>query len=100
MAESSAHGHMDIQDQRNTFQGFIATSIWGGGLIAQLVALLVLSFAIGDGWWAGLAAFIAIGVGLGLFFRMSGVYWAVQIVLWVLLVIGGLIVPALAGMMG
>jgi len=100
MAESSAHGHMDIHDQRNTFQGFIAASIWGSGLIAQLIALLVLSFAIGDGWWAGLAAFVAIGVGLGLFFRMTGVYWAIQIVLWVLLVIGGLIVPALAGMMG
>jgi len=100
MAESSAHGNMDIQDQRTTFNGFLATSLWGSTLIAQLVALLTLAFAIGAGWWAGLAAFVAVGAGVGLFFRMSGTFWAVQIVLWVLLVIGGLIVPAIAGMAG
>jgi hypothetical protein len=99
MAQSGAHGHMDIQDQRNTFNGFIATSLWGGVLLAQLVALLVLAFATGNGWWAGLSALVAIGVAVGFFFRMSATYWAVQIVLWVLLVIGGLVAPALAGMM-
>jgi CBS domain containing-hemolysin-like protein len=99
MAQSGAHGHMDIQDQRNTFNGFIATSLWGGVLLAQLVALLVLAFATGNGWSAGLSALVAIGVAVGFFFRMSATYWAVQIVLWVLLVIGGLVAPALAGMM-
>jgi hypothetical protein len=100
MAESDARGGMDIADQRNTFDGFIATSLWGGVLLAQLLALLVLAFAIGAGWWPGLAAFIAIGVAVGLFFRMSAAYWAVQIVMWVGLIVGGLVVPALAGMMG
>ena len=100
MAEShGAHGEMEIQDQKDTFSGFLSASVWGSGLVAQLVALLTLGFAIGMGWWAGLVALVAIGVGVGLIFRMSGVYWAVQIVLWVLLVLGGLIVPALSGMM-
>jgi hypothetical protein len=99
MAQSGARGHMDIQDQRNTFHGFIMTSLWGGIVLAQLIALLVLAFATGNGWWAGLSALVAIGVAAGLFFRMGATYWAVQIVLWVLLVIGGLVVPALAGLM-
>ena len=43
-----------------------------------------------------LAAFVVIGVALGLAFRLSGVYWAIQVALWVLLGIGGLVVSALA----
>jgi type IV secretory pathway VirB6-like protein len=100
MAQTGAHGGMEIQDQKDTFHGFLMASIWGCGLIAQTVALLTLGFAIGAGWWAGFVAFAAIGVVVGLVFRMSGVYWAVQVALWVLLVLGGLIVPALSGMMG
>ena len=101
MAQTGAHGgNVDIQDQKDTFHGFLTASVWGCGLIAQSVALLTLAFAIGAGWWAGFVAFAAIGVAVGLVFRMSGVYWAVQVALWVLLVLGGLIVPALSGMMG
>lgn len=100
MAQTSAQGGMDIQDQKATFHGFLSATVWTCTLIAQSVALLTLAFAIGDGWWAGLGALIAIGVVVGLLFRMSGAYWAVQVALWVLLVLGGMIVPAIAGMMG
>jgi type IV secretory pathway VirB6-like protein len=100
MAQSGgAHGHMDIQDQKDTFHSFLIATVWTCGLIAQAVMLLTLAFAIGAGWWAGFAALVVIGVVIGLVFRMSGVYWAVQVALWVLLVLGGLIVPALSGMM-
>jgi hypothetical protein len=102
MAQTSAHdhGHMDIRDQKDTFHGFLMASVWMCGLIAQLVALLTLGFAIGAGFWAGFAAFVVIGIAVGMLFRLSGVYWAVQIVSWVLLALGGLIIPALAGMAG
>lgn len=99
-AGGDARGHMEIQDQRDTFHGFLISSVWGSGLVAQLVALLTLAFAIGLGWWPGLFALVAIGVVVGLFFRMSSVYWAVQIGLWVVMGVGGFLVPALAGMMG
>jgi hypothetical protein len=97
MAQSGAHGNMDIQDQKETFHGFLMASVWTCGLIAQSVALLTLAFAIGSGWWAGFIAFAVIGVALGFAFRLSGIYWAVQVVLLVLLGLGGLIVPALTG---
>jgi hypothetical protein len=100
MAQSGAHGHMDIQDQKETFHGFLMATVWTCGHIAQLVALLTLAFAIGAGWWAGLAAFVVIGIAIGLVFKLSGVYWAAQVAQWVLLGIGGMVVPALSGMMG
>lgn len=100
MAQGGAHGDMDIRDQKETFDGFISASIWTSGLIAQGVMLLTLAFAIGMGWWPGLFSFIGIGIAVGLIFKMPSVYWAVQIALWVLLGIGGMIVPALSGMMG
>jgi hypothetical protein len=102
MAEAAhgARGAMEIQDQRETFSGFLSASLWVSTHIAQTVALLTLAFAIGDGWWAGVFAAIAIGVVVGLLFKASsGVWWAVQIAQAVVLIIGGLLVPALAGMM-
>jgi type IV secretory pathway VirB6-like protein len=100
MAQASAHsdhGHMDIRDQKETFHGFLMATVWVCGLLAQFVALLTLGFAIGAGFWAGFAAFVVIGIVVGMLFRMSGVYWAAQVAMWVLLALGGLIVPALAG---
>ena len=95
MAQSGAHGNMDISDQKATFHGFLMASVWGGGLIVQTVGLLTLAFAIGAGWWAGFVVFVLVGVAFGASFKLSGVYWAVQVALWVLLALGGLIIPAL-----
>lgn len=95
-----AHGSMDIQDQKETFHGFLMATVWCCGLFAQAIMLLTLGFAIGAGWWAGFVALVVIGVVVGWVFRLSGVYWAVQVALWVLLVLGGLIVPALSGVVG
>jgi len=100
MAQSEARGHMDIQDQRETFHGFLMATVWVGGLLAQAIALLTLAFAIGLGWWTGLAVVVILGVALGLVFRLSGVFWAVQVALWVILALGGIIMPALNSMMG
>ena len=100
MAQSGgAHGNMDIQDQKETFHGFLMATVWSCGLIAQAIMLMTVAFAIGAGWWSGFVALVAIGVVIGWAFRLSGVYWAVQVALWVLLVLGGLIVPALSGVM-
>ncbi len=93
MAQSSAHGDMEIQEQKDTFHGFLMATVWMCILIAQGVALATLAFAIGAGWWMGWLVFVVLGIAAGFGLRMSSVYWAVQVVLWVLLGLGGLIVP-------
>lgn len=99
MAQSSAPtGQMEIQDQRDTFHGFLVGTLWTCALIAQVVALGTVAFAMGYGWWSGMLAFVAIGVAVALLFRMSGAFWAVQIGLWVLMAIGGAIATGVAGM--
>jgi hypothetical protein len=100
MAQIGAHGNMDIQGQKSTFHGFLTATVWTCGHIAQVVALLTLAFAIGAGWWPGLVVFVLVGIAVGLTFRLSGVYWALQVAFWILLALGGLIVPALSGMTG
>jgi Bacterial aa3 type cytochrome c oxidase subunit IV len=99
-ATHDATGGMDISDQRSTFHGFLIAALWGCTLIAQSVALLTVGFAIGAGWWAGMIAFVAIGAVVGLLFKMSSTYWATQVALFVLMAIGGVVIPALSGMMG
>lgn len=99
MAQAGVQDDAEVEVHRETFHGFLSATVWTGGHIAQAVMLLTLAFAIGTGWWPALMAYVAIGVALGIAFRMSGAYWAAQVAQWVLLGLGGLIVPALAGMM-
>lgn len=100
MAQAGAsQDNSDLPAHEETFHGFLTATVWVSGHIAQAVMLLTLAFAIGAGWFAGLLAYVAIGVAIGLAFRMSGAYWAAQVVQWVLLGIGGVIVPAIAGLL-
>lgn len=99
MAQTGASG-MDIQDQRETFHGFLTAALWICSHIAQWVMLLTLAFAVGNGWWSGWLAFVVIGIAVGIGFQMKGAYWATQIAQWVLLGLGGLIVPIFAHMVG
>ena len=46
-SHSDARGHMDIQDQKESFGGFLSATVWTCGLIAQIVALTTLAFAWG-----------------------------------------------------
>jgi hypothetical protein len=95
MAQSGAHGNMDISDQKATFHGFLMATVWGCGLAAQIIGLLTLGVRDRRGLVGWLVVFVVIGVALGMSFKLSGVYWAVQVALWVLLALGGLIIPAL-----
>lgn len=90
------HGHMDIHEQKDTFSHFLTAALWGTLHLVMAVALLTVAFALGFGWFAGLAAFFVIGAGAGLGMRMGAAWWAALIVQTVLLGIGGLIITLVA----
>jgi hypothetical protein len=97
-AHADGHGAMDIKDQTETFHGFLAATVWGCGLIGMTVALLTVAFAMNLGWWAGMAAYVAIGVGTGVMFRLSSVWWAILAVSVVLMGLGGVVTPLIVAM--
>jgi hypothetical protein len=92
-------GKMDITDQRQTFSGFMTVTVWGSALTAMSVAMFTVAFAINAGWFAGVAVFLVLGVGIGLAMRMSAAWWAFVIGSTIALLIGGGIVAAVNGVM-
>jgi hypothetical protein len=83
-------GEMNIQDQKDTFHHFLVFCLWGTLLTIMLVALLTVAFAMGFGWFAGLAAWAVIGVAVGLFVKMSGSWWVLLVGSTILLGAGGM----------
>lgn len=79
----------DFKAHADTYHGFLGVLAWGCVLVAIAVTLLVIAFAMGLGWFAGLGAGLAVGVAAGLLMGMKARYWAVLALLTVLLAIGG-----------
>lgn len=93
-------GEMDISDQKATFSGFLTISVWGTALTIMLVAMLTVAFAMGGGWFAGLAVWAVIGLVAGMIMKMGLYWWATLIGSTVLMALGGgvasLVAPLLA----
>jgi hypothetical protein len=96
----NAQGGMDIADQKSTFSGFMAVTVWSSALIAMSVAGLVVAFAMGAGWFAGVGVYAVMGAAIGLLMRMGGVWWACLVGSVILYVIGGGVVTGLGALMG
>jgi hypothetical protein len=92
----ATHVDQDITDQRLTFKHFLKFTEFGIVQLAQILALLVVSFAMGWGWFAGLGFYLVIGVVSGLLLRLGGAFWAFLIATTVLLGIGGGLVTLIA----
>jgi hypothetical protein len=99
---ATAHGSdgdvdriMDMPAHRAMFGGFLKALEWGCLFLAMLLALTVLAFAVGLGWWTGLIAWLVVGVIGGLLMNMGAAWWAVLAVTTVLLGVGGAITMAL-----
>ena len=86
---------MDITDQRQTFSGFMAVTVWSSLLIVMAVAGLTVAFAIGAGWLAGVGVYAVIGILGGLVLRMKSVWWGILIVSTIALAIGGGVVSGI-----
>lgn len=83
------HGHMDVTAHKAMFDGFIKATEWGCVSLAMLLGLTVFAFAMGLGWWTGLAVWVLIGVAAGFLMGLGGAWWATLIGSTVLLAVGG-----------
>lgn len=96
--DASHHGDdstMDMPAHRAMFSGFLKTTEWFVLFLAMLLALIVLAFAVGLGWWTGLIAWVVVGIIGGLLLGLGGAFWATFAVSTVLLAVGGAITMGL-----
>jgi hypothetical protein len=98
-AQSDHNGGMDIADQKTTFSGFMVATVWGSSLIVMAVAGLVAAFALGGGWFNGVAVYAVLGVLAGLVFRKGGAWWASLAATVIVFLIGGGIVAGAGALM-
>ena len=74
----------------DAFRHFLGGMLFATTQVLQFIALLTVAFAVGAGWWAGLAAFAAVGAVIGLMARRGPIYWAILGAEIVIAIVGGL----------
>ena len=65
------HGTMEVDAQAGTFSGFMGGTKYGGSLIALVVIMPTLVFAVGLHWFTALAATFILGVIIGLALKLK-----------------------------
>jgi hypothetical protein len=89
--DNHVRGEMDISAQRREFSVFLKMTEWGTVLLVMLLGMIVMAFAIGAGWMAGVAVWAALGVLFWAAMKMGPAWMATVIVSTVLFGLGGLI---------
>lgn len=80
-------GEMDIRDQKATWEGFIAGSVWGGLALVLMLGHATLALAIGLPWAVSLGLMAVLGVVAGLLMNLGGRWLATVAALVVLALI-------------
>ena len=65
------HGSMEVTAQSGTFSGFMGGTIYGGALIALVVLMPTLVFAVGLHWFPALVATVIFGFVLGVVLKLK-----------------------------
>lgn len=73
------HGTMKVDAQSGTFSGFMGGTKYGSALIALIVIMPTLVFAVGLHWLPSLIATVVLGFVLGMAMKFKG-GWYVGIV--------------------
>jgi len=89
------HGSMEVTAQSGTFSGFMDGTIYGGALIALVVIMPTLVFAVGLHWFLALVATVAIGFLLGIALKLKPGWYVGVVGLAVVVAIFSTILSAL-----
>lgn len=69
------HGSMEVTAQSGTFSGFMGGTIYGGAIIALIVIMPTLVFAVGLHWFPALAATVIFGFLLGIALKLKPAWY-------------------------
>ncbi len=89
------HGSMEVTAQSGTFSGFMGGTIYGGALIALIVIMPTLVFAVELHWFLALVATVAIGFLLGIALKLKPGWYVGVVGLAVVVAIFSTILSAL-----
>lgn len=90
------HGTMKVDAQSGTFSGFMGGTKYGGALIALIVIMPTLVFAVGMHWFPSLIATVVLGFVLGLAMKFKGGWYVGLIGLSILVALFSLLLSAFA----
>lgn len=68
-------GSMEVAAQSGTFSGFMGGTKYGGALVALVVIMPTLVFAVGLHWFPALAATVALGFVLGMALKFKPAWY-------------------------
>lgn len=90
------HGTMKVDAQSGTFSGFMGGTKYGGALIALIVIMPTLVFAVNLHWFPSLIATVVLGFVLGVAMKFKGGWYVGLIGLSILVALFSLLLSALA----
>jgi hypothetical protein len=92
MAGDYVRGEMNIADQKSTFDGFMAVTVWSSLVCGLSVFYLTLVFAAGQDWLVSLIGCAVLGVVAGMFMKMSSAWYMTVVGMFGIGLISGLVV--------
>lgn len=90
------HGTMEVEAQAGTFSGFMGGTKYGASLIALVVVMPTLVFAVGLHWATALIATFVFGIVLGAALKLKGGWYASLIGLAILTAFASLLLSLFA----
>lgn len=72
-------GEMNVKAQSGTFGGFMGLTKYGGALVALIVLMPTLVFAVGMGWFSALIVSLIVGFVIGVALKFKAMWYVVLV---------------------
>ncbi len=93
-------GEMEIDDQEDTFGGFMSMSMYGGAIIIVALLAPIMIFAMNIAWPVAFLSSVILGVLIGIILKFQARWYVLLVAVAVLLAILVLIGMGIASLMG
>ncbi len=90
-------GEMNVKAQSGTFGGFMGMTKYGGALVALIVLMPTLVFAVGMGWFSALIVSLIVGFAIGVALKFKAMWYVVLVGTAIFVAIISFLLSLLAG---